>query len=90
MLPASETIQPLTTPRGNPLIGAKDIPAAFRDLYISWIPYVGPWLTAIVNAPRYNTRLEDCADFIAADLKEGNKAYVGHRVGVYDTGKKQT
>ena len=91
MLPASKTIEPLLAPRGNPLLAANDVPAGFWDFHISWIPFIGPLLTSMGNAARYNTLLEDCADFIAADLKENNSKHVGHRVGVYDTGKpKQT
>lgn len=91
MVPASKTIESLDSPQGNALVAAKDKPAGFRDFYISWIPFLGPLITTVGNAGRYNTTLEDCADFIAADLKSGENTYVGHRVGVYDAGKtKQT
>ena len=87
MVPASKSIEHLTAPRGNPLIGEADKPASFRDFHISWVPFIGPLVTVFGNASRYNTKLEDCADFMAADLKHGNSPFVGHRVGVYDTGK---
>ena len=91
MVPASESIEALTTPRGNPLLAAKDVPPNLLDFYISWIPFLGPLVTTVGNAARYNTKLEDCADFMAADLKSGEKTFVGHRVGIIDTGKmKQT
>ncbi len=89
MLPASKTIEPLDSPQGNSLIAAKDEPAAFRSFYISWIPFLGPLITTVGNAGRYNTTLEDCADFIAADLKSGENTFVGHRVGIYDGGKRK-
>lgn len=87
MLPASKTIEPLDTPHGNPLLTTKDEPPSFQDFYISWIPFLGPLITTMGNASRYNTKLEDCADFIAADLRSGENTFVGHRVGVFDTGK---
>ncbi len=87
MLPASKTIEALETPHGNPLLTAKDEPPSFQNFYISRIPFLGPLITTVGNAGRYNTTLEDCADFIAADLKSGEKSFVGHRVGVYDAGK---
>ncbi|KAL8790395.1 MAG: hypothetical protein Q9195_006351 [Heterodermia aff. obscurata] len=91
MVPANQNVEALTTPRGNPLLAAKDVPSNFRDFYISWVPFLGPLVTIMGNAPKYNTKLEDCADFIAADLKSGGETFVGHRVGIFDTGKmKQT
>ena len=89
MLPASKNIEPLTAPRGNPLLVAKDEPACFQDFYISWIPFFGPLITTVGNAWRYNTTLEDCADFIAADLESGESAFVGRGVGVIDSGKRK-
>jgi len=89
MLPASKTIVPLDVPRGNSLVLAKDEPATFQDFYISWIPFLGPLITTLGNAGRYTTKLEDCADFIAADLKSGENTFVGHRVGVCETGKRK-
>ena len=91
MLPVSKSVEALTTPRGNPLLAAKDVPPNFQDFYISWVPFLGPLLTTMGNASKYTTKLEDCADFMAADLKNGGETFVGHRVGICDTGKmKQT
>lgn len=91
MLPASKSIEPLTQPRGNPLLAEYDVPPNLWDFGISWVPFLGPLITTIGNAWRYNTKLEDCVDFMAADLKSGGKTFIGHRVGIIDTGKmKQT
>ena len=87
MLPASTDIQPLSQPRGNLLLAKADVPAGLQNLYIDWIPFLGPLMTIMGNAWRYNTTLEDCADFIAGDLTKLNSEFIGHRVGVIDGGK---
>lgn len=36
-----------------------------------------------MNAPAYGTPLEDCADFLAADLEKGLESeWIGKRLGV--------
>ena len=89
MLPASEAMELLEAPRGHPLVAAKDEPAGFQDFYINWTPFLGPLLTTLGNAWRYNTKLEDCADFTAADFKTGDNEFMRRKVGVYDTGKRK-
>lgn len=89
MLPESKSIRQLSEPHGNPLSGAADIPAGFQTLYIDWIPFLGPLMTVMGNAWRYNTTLEDCADFVAEDLTNPKSEYVGHRVSVISVGKEK-
>jgi len=47
------------------------------------IPLVGTLLNILTNVPSYGTPLEDCADFLAADLEKGLESeFVGKRVSV--------
>jgi hypothetical protein len=47
------------------------------------IPLVGTFLNILSNMPGYGTPLEDCVDFIAADLEKGLKSeWIGKRVSV--------
>ena len=86
MTPASKTLTLLDSPRGNSLNASADVPPGFQNSYFHNIPYLGPFLSIIGNAPKYGTILEDCADFIATDLEKEDTRFVGHRVGVIDAG----
>ena len=82
MTPASKDVTFLDAPRGNPLNASADVAPDFQYTYLHNIPYVGPFISTIVNFPRYGVALEDCADFMAADLEKGDTKFVGRRVGV--------
>lgn len=86
MTPANKTVTLLDVPRGNSLNSSIDVPTGFQNSYFHSIPYLGPFISVIGNAHRYGTTLEDCADFIAADLEKKDTNFVGHRVGVIDAG----
>lgn len=86
MAPASKTITLLDVPRGNPLNALADVPPGFQNSYLHNIPYLGPFFSIVGNAHKYGTILEDCADFLAADLENKDTKFVGHRVGVIDAG----
>ena len=86
MVPASKTINLLDAPRGNPLKASVDVPADFQKSSLHRIPYFGPLVAILGNFSRYGTTLEDCADFIAADVAKKDTAFVGHRVSVIDAG----
>ncbi|KAL8828834.1 MAG: hypothetical protein Q9170_006430 [Blastenia crenularia] len=87
MVPASQEITLLEAPRGNPLVAKNDSPPEWILTYLSSIPYLGVFFDALRNGMRYNTTLEDCADWLAADLSKEKSEHVGHRVGVIE-GKK--
>jgi hypothetical protein len=87
MNPVNKTIQLQNAPRENPLIASVDYPPGWQNSYFHNIPVIGVLFSILGNAPKYATNLEDCADFIAADLARIESDFVGHRVGVYDTGK---
>ena len=82
MSPSSKTITFLDVPHGNSLDASADVPPGFQISFLHQIPYLGPFISVIGNAFRYGTILEDCADFIAADLEREDTKFVGHRVGV--------
>lgn len=88
MVPASKEITLLSVPRGHNLVPANDTPPNYMTTFLSGLPFgIGIASDSIVNALRYNTSLEDCADFMAADLAKGESEHVGHRVGVIASGK---
>ena len=86
MVPASKTINLLDAPRGNTLNASADVPPDFQKSYLHGIPYLGPFISVVINSTRYNTTLEDCADFIAADLERKETRFIGRRVSVIDAG----
>ena len=86
MTPASKTVTLPDASRGNSLNAAADVPPSWQNSYFHNIPYLGPFISIVGNASRYGTTLEDCADFIAADLEKEDTRFVGHRVGVIDAG----
>lgn len=86
MIPASKTIDLLETPRGNSLNSSADVLPDFKISYLNFIPYLGPLITIMGNLMKSATTLEDCADFIAADVEAKEARFVGHRVGVIDAG----
>lgn len=89
MAPKETSIKEDIPEKGNGLKAEKDVPAGFHSWGIDWIPFIGPLVTVLGQAGKYNTSLEDCADWIAADLADGEAEFVGHRVGIIDMGKKK-
>ncbi|KAL8997692.1 MAG: hypothetical protein Q9169_003099 [Polycauliona sp. 2 TL-2023] len=89
MTPANKEIRLLETPRGNPLAARNDTMADWRPTFLSGIPFLGMCADIAVNMLRYNTTLEDCADFMAADLTKEQSEHVGHRVGIIVSNEKK-
>ena len=85
-----QSIKLLEAPRGNRLSISADVPPNWTDTYFKGVPFFGPLLSVLANAAKYTTKLEDCADFVAADLKRSDSTFVGHRVGAFDAGKGKT
>lgn len=76
---------------GNSLVGSADFPANWTPSWLRMIPFCGVFLEILAHAMYYNIKLEDCADFIAADLKMGfGSEYVGHRVSVANAPKSKS
>ena len=90
MKTANKTIALLDGPQRNSLSAAADVPPMWQASYLNSVPVLGPLISIFGNALRYNVTLEDCADFIAADLEKADGEFVGHRVGLIDAGKAKT
>ena len=82
-----QNIKLLEAPRGNHLSASADVPPNWTDFFFKNFPFFGPLLSVLANAAKYSTKLEDCADFVAADLERSDSTFVGHRVGIFDAGK---
>ncbi|KAL8647338.1 MAG: hypothetical protein Q9210_005619 [Variospora velana] len=87
--PASKEITLLEAPRGNSLVARNDVPVDWRPTFLSWVPYLGLYAEIVMNMMRYNTTLEGCADFLAADLTKGESEHVGHKVGIIVSNEKK-
>ena len=87
MAPAEKNIVALASPRGNKLKASADVPPEWQHSMFRGIPLVGPAWNAFSNLLRYNIKLEDCADFIAADLEAADDKFVGKRVGLIEVVK---
>ena len=64
------------------LVAGVDAPPKWSTI-LQWVPLLGPYLNIMAQAAGYAAPLEDCVDFMAADIASGLKSeYVGHRVAV--------
>ena len=88
--PHSKTIAFPEGIQSNPLIASADTPPDWVHTWFSWIPFLGPLMEVFRNVLRYNIKLEDCADFMAADLESSNTEFIGHRVGLRESDKRKT
>ena len=69
------------------LVAKADAPPAWVDKYRS-VPLVGNYLNIMAQAQSYSAVLENCVDFIAADLEKGLESeWIGKRVGVKEKSK---
>ena len=90
MTPASKEITLLEAPKGNSLAAQNDTPADWRLNFLSGVPVLGVYAEIVLNMLRYNTTLEDCADFLAADLTKGESEHLGHKVGIIVSNEKKS
>lgn len=69
------------------LVAKADAPPAWLGKYRR-VPLIGNYLNVMTQAQSYYSVLENCVDFIAADLEEGLKSeWIGKRVGVKEKSK---
>ena len=87
MAPAEKEITALASPRGNKLKASADVPPDWQHSMFRGIPLAGTLWDVWSNALRYSIKLEDCADFIAADLEAGEEKFVGKRVALIEVAK---
>ncbi|PNS19913.1 hypothetical protein CAC42_7880 [Sphaceloma murrayae] len=78
---------PTTTWTTGRLIGGATSPPLWTRHWFDAIPFLGNLVSAGMNAGRYVTTLERCAEFIAGDLELGTGEWVGKAVGVIEEGK---
>ena len=85
--PLEQTISSLEEPRPSNVIASADTPPGWVFSYFNGVPFLGPLLSILGNAMRYNVKVEDCADFMANDLSYPSSEYINHRVGLISAGK---
>jgi hypothetical protein len=87
MVPESTEINvPAKSSRGA-LVASAGTPPSWQDSWIKHIPLIGRTLLCAMNAPRYETSLEQNAEFIASDLETYESRWSGTTVGIFDGSK---
>jgi hypothetical protein len=71
------------------LVAKADAPPAWVEKYRT-VPLIGNYLNIMAQAQSYYAVLENCVDFIAADLEKGLESeWIGKRVAVKEKSKAQ-
>lgn len=87
MVPESSDINvPTRLSRGKAVANAMT-PPNWKRSWLGYIPLIGKPIVCAMNAPRYETTLEQNADLIAADLETYESPYSGKTVGIIDGSK---
>ncbi|KAF1968719.1 NAD(P)-binding protein [Bimuria novae-zelandiae CBS 107.79] len=87
MTPESSDFSVPTKSSHARLTAGAGTPPLWQDSWLKHIPLVGKPIVAAMNANRYDTTLEQCADFIAADLETRDSQWIGAPVGIIDASK---
>ncbi|KAK6000834.1 hypothetical protein QM012_003559 [Aureobasidium pullulans] len=82
----SEVSVPAKSSHGR-LTAEASSPPLWKDSWLKHIPFLGKVILAGMNAPRYETTLEQNADFIASDLKDRESPWIGAPVGIIDAAR---
>jgi hypothetical protein len=69
------------------LVGNATTPPSWSHSWVEHIPLIGRTIGAAMNNSRYETTLENIAEFIASDLEDPESRWVGAAVGVIDPSK---
>ena len=83
---SSDFSVPVTHSKGR-LVANATTPPLWHDSWVKHIPLIGNLVWCAMNAGRYQTTLEQNADFIASDLESLESPWIGKRVGVIDPSK---
>ncbi|EXJ85637.1 hypothetical protein A1O1_06003 [Capronia coronata CBS 617.96] len=83
---SSEVTVPTKLLHGK-LIANATTPPLWQDSWMKHIPLIGKLVVCAMNAPRYETTLEQNADLIATDLESHESPWSGRTVGVIDPSK---
>ena len=87
MVPESSDINvPMKSLHGR-LIANAATPPLWQDSWIKYIPLIGKTFVCAMNVRRYQTTLEQNADFIADDLESYESQWSGTTVGIIDGSK---
>ena len=87
MTPESTDINvPAKSSKGRLIANAAN-PPLWHDSWIKYIPLIGKTLVCAMNASRYETTLEQAAEFIATDLESFESQWIGTTVGIIDGSK---
>lgn len=84
----SEIIVPTKSSSKGRLIVASSTPPLWEHSWVRHIPAIGKTIDMALNFSRYDTTLEQIAEFIAADLQESHDSrLIGMTVGVISGSK---
>jgi len=87
MVPKSSDLSvPTKTPQGK-LVAKAATPPLWKESWIRSVPLIGKLLSIAMNASRYETTLEENAEFIATDLESYESHWSKMTVGVIDGAK---
>lgn len=87
LTPESSDLNVPTKASQGKLIANAATPPLWQDSWIKYIPLIGKMLVIAMNASRYETTLEQNAEFIASDLDSYESRWIGTTVGVIDGSK---
>ncbi|KAF2829209.1 NAD(P)-binding protein [Ophiobolus disseminans] len=87
MTPESSDITVPTESSHARLVTNAETPPAWRDSWMKYVPLIGKTLVSAMNAMRYETTLEQNADFIARDLESYESRWSEKTVGMIDPSK---
>lgn len=81
----SDVVVPMKSAHGK-LVANATTPPLWHDSWLKHIPLIGKPIVCAMNASRYETTLEQNADFIAEDLESYDSRWSGVTVGVIGEG----
>lgn len=87
MTPESTDLSVPTKSSQGRLIANAATPPSWQSSWIGSIPFIGKVIVTAMNASRYDTTLEQNAEFIANDLETRDSRWIGTTVGVIDGSK---
>ncbi|KAI9700224.1 MAG: hypothetical protein M1820_006892 [Bogoriella megaspora] len=87
MIPESPDLSVPTKTSQGQLIANATTPPLWTDSWMKSIPLIGKLLSIAMNASRYETTLEQNAEFIANDLESHESRWAGVPVGVINASK---
>lgn len=87
MIPESSEITAPTTSTRARLTATAGTPPLWKDSFIKHVPFLGKIILCAMNASRYETTLEQNAEFIASDLESFESPWIQTTVGIIDGSK---